>query len=83
MPIRSDTQTAMLPVLSRSQKSCQRQLLFPSCGLEVTVQLSVQCVLHGLAVELAEQAAFTLLVLKLDFKAEIISSYYNKCLMFV
>lgn len=50
----------MLSALPCTQKSYQRQLLFPSCGLEVTVQQSVLYVLQDLAVELCKQAAFSL-----------------------
>lgn len=56
--------------LSCSQESHQRQLLFPGCGLEVTVQQAVLYVLEGLAVWLAEEAAFSLLVLKLISKLQ-------------
>lgn len=48
--------------------------------------VSARCVtpfLNHLAVQLAEQTAFTLLVLQLTFKAEIIYYYYNRCLVFV
>lgn len=47
--------------------------------------VSAGCVtpfLHHLTVQPAEQAAFTLLVLKLAFKAEIIYYCYNRCLVF-
>lgn len=50
----------MLSALPCTQKSYQRQFLFPSCGLEVTVQQSVLYVLQDLAVELCKQAAFSL-----------------------